>query len=114
MQGCEGHCLGLQENQIQIMNQLTRIEEELKRMSFDIDMNRVEIYEYFPVPNNEVLEAFLSNTDGTFPEKRSQFEFLLYNTASKHKGHQRQFGEAMKNLLFTRAYVSTHRWPNNR
>ena len=97
-----------------MMAQLGRIESEFKRLSFDHDMNKVEIYDYFPINDDNSLREFLSNADGSFNEKRRQFEFMLYNAATKQKSQQKQFGEALKNLLFTRSYVSSHRWPNSR
>ena len=100
--------------QEKILDQLGRIETELKRVAFEVDMNRTEIYEFFPLQNNKRLHEFLSVSHGNFKEKRHQFEYMLYNAATKHRSHQTQFGEALKNLLFTREYVCIHRWPNAR
>ena len=86
----------------------------MKRISFEADMNRVEIYDHFPLKDSQALSQFMSNDDGTFKEKRTQFEFMLYNAATKHRSHQRQFGESLKTILFSREYVSTHRWPSTR
>ena len=104
----------IETNQGKMMEQLNRMEKELQRLAFDIDMNRPDITDFFPIKDNGSIREFLSNEDGNFKERRKQFEFLLYDVSSKQKTHQKQFGEALKKLLFTRDYVSSHRWPNAR
>ena len=99
------------DNQKNIMEQLSRMEKNMERLAFNIDMDTVDISLYFPIKDNEMIHNFMSDVDGTFNEKRRQFEFLMYSTVTNQKSMKRAFGESLKSTLFTREYVATHRWP---
>ena len=101
-------------NQSKMMAQLERIEKQLNRLAFSIDMETVDIYSYFPAKDNDTLMQFMSNEDGKFDEKRKQFEYMLYTCITNQKTMKKPFGDALKNLIFSRNYVSTHRWPSAR
>ena len=101
-------------NQSKMMLQLDRMEKQLNRLAFNIDMETVDIYSYFPAKNNDMLMQSMSNEDGQFDEKRKQFEYMLYTCITTQKTQKQPFGDALKNLIFSRNYVSTHRWPSAR
>ena len=65
----------------------------------------------FPIDDDASMDKFLSENEGLEKRKRG-FENLLYNLTSDQNSDKRQFGESMKNLLFTRNYIHTHRWPH--
>ena len=93
------------------MSQLNRIEANLDRLAFNIDMNTIDISKYFPLKSNADLMEFLSDEEGTFEAKKKQFKYMLYTCVTNQKTQKRQFGEALKTTVFSRNYVTTHRWP---
>ena len=69
-QVCEQRNEEMLANQTKIMDQLTRMESQMERLAFNIDMTSIDISGYFPIRNNEMIYAFLSNEDGTLEEKK--------------------------------------------
>ena len=88
------------------------MQNQMTRLAFNIDMDTVDIYIYFPAKDNTMIHNFLSDEDGNFHAKRKQFEYMLYTCITSQKSQKRPFGEALKNTIFSRQYVSTHRWPS--
>ena len=111
-QVCEQRNEEMLANQTKIMDQLTRMESQMERLAFNIDMTSIDISGYFPIRNNEMIYAFLSNEDGTLEEKKKLFEYMMYTSVTTLKTMKRAFGESLKTTLFSREYIATHRWPS--
>lgn len=73
-------------------------------------MKVVKIDKYFPVKCNKLVEEFLSNSDGCFEERSNAFAALLSTVADPTGKDMRAFSKALKELLFDREYMTTHKW----
>lgn len=69
-----------------------------------------KIDKYFPASSNKQIHEFLSNDDGKF-EARTEALTAYLSTVSDPRGNNlRTFTDALKDLLFDREYVATHKW----
>ena len=95
-----------------IREHLSRIEDKLDKVLFSSFTEFEDVSPMFPIEDDASMEKFLSQNEGLEKRKRG-FENLLYNLTSDQLTDKRQFGEALKNLLFSRNYIHTHRWPHS-
>lgn len=93
-----------------ILAHVMKMREENRRFMFHIKMEMtLDMSEFFPLVNDEALVKFLDCSDPESWEKRKKgFYHLLYNVVHKTK---KRFGCALVNLLFTRDFISEHKWP---
>ena len=87
------------------------MEDKIDRVLFSSVSELEDVSNIFPIDNDASMDRFLSQNDG-FEKRKRGFENMLFNLTSDQPSDKRQFGEAMKNLLFTRNYIHTHRWPH--
>ena len=85
------------------------------RLSSNIDMRKpVDISKYFPVKQDADLQSFLDKSDGQFDCRRVQFENFLYCNVTKSMKLKRTFEATLLSTLFSRDFISSHRWPGPR
>ena len=97
------------------MDYLEEIRATMVRLASKSDMEKkINIDDYFPIQNDNDLERFLDKTDGLFPEKRKEFENLLYCQVTKNLKLKRPFEASLLGNIFSRDFISSHRWPGPR
>lgn len=72
-----------------------------------VKMQSVNIYEYFPVCEDEVMMRFLKK-DSQYEDRKAQLYTVLLPTVTETKN---KFGTAVLNALFNVNYIVSHRWP---
>ena len=103
------------ENQANILSRLDDLQATLLRVTTQLDMRRkVNIDKYFPVRDDAHLQQFLNKTDGDFQVRREEFENLLYLNVTKSLKLKRPFETHLLAAIFSRDYISSHRWPGPR
>ena len=70
-------------------------------------MRTVNIYDFFPIPNDEVLGKYLLR-DRDYEERKEQLSTILFNVITPKK---KNFGKAVIDAIFDPEYIRTHRWP---
>ena len=89
----------------------SRMEEMLSKITSHVVMETESIDHMFPIDNNGTIEAFMSNADGRFVKRKRELEKLIFSVWSPNIS-RRQFSDSLINVLFTRNYIATHRWPH--
>lgn len=69
-----------------------------------------KIDKFFPASSNESIHMFLSNEDGKFEARKAAFMAYLSSVTDPTGTNLRQFTDALKDILFDREYVATHKW----
>lgn len=69
-----------------------------------------KIDRFFPANDNKTILEFLSNDDGRFEERSNAFAGYLNGVADPNGTNYKKFSDLLKNLLFHREYMETHRW----
>lgn len=72
------------------------------------------IENYFPINDDEGVAKFLDKTDGLFQEKRDEFENMLFCHVTKAIKLKRSFEANFLAIVFSRDFISSHRWPGPR
>lgn len=101
---------------LEVKNRLSGLESKLEEMctqvhkaTFQTCMQGADISEFFPVENNNKLEAFMNRDHPEWPSRKSEFYNFLYTIASTGK---KGFARGMIKALFTREYIGTVKWPS--
>lgn len=81
-----------------------------KRMCFFLDMNAPDLTDVFPIKDQKSLMMFLSNFDGDFQRRKTAFEAMLYEVATKEDPTS-NFSTTLMNTLFSRSYLREYKWP---
>ena len=103
------------ENQERMIGLLEDIHKMLSRVSCQFDMRKkIQIDEYFPVKNLNQIKRFLDRSDGQFDLRREEFENSLYTTVTTTLKLKRPFESTLLASLFSRDFLSSHKWPGPR
>lgn len=87
----------------------------LLRLSCQLDVKKkVEIDSFFPIKNDSDMQRFLDKTDGMFHLRREEFENLVYCNVTESLKLKRPFESTLFASLFSREFISGHRWPGPR
>lgn len=100
------------EQQEKMMSMMKEMQQIMQRVSSQFDMRKkVDINEFFPIKSLPHLDQFLNKLDGQFHQRREEFENLLYCNVTKTIKLKRPFEAALLSSLFTREFLSSHKWP---
>lgn len=73
--------------------------------------NQIEkIDSFFPAPDNETIDKFMSNADGKFEERSNAFTSYIGGICDPTETNIRTFSDSLINLLFPRDYIKDHKW----
>lgn len=99
-------------NQLKMMMILEDLQKKMSIIASNIDMTtKPNVNEYFPVKNDANLTRFLDKSDGRFPLRREMFENFLYGNVTMNMRLKRPFEATLLSTLFSREYISSHKWP---
>lgn len=102
-------------NQEKIISILEGLQQTMQRIAYNMDMTKkVNIAEFIPVRSLSSLTKFLDKSDGQFHLRREEFENNLYCTVTNTIKLKRPFENSLLAFLFTRDFLSSHRWPGPR
>ena len=87
------------------------METMIQKLNFHVVMETESIDHLFPIDSNSTIDAFMNNNDGRFAQRKRQLEKLIYSVWSPNIS-KRNFSDNLINVLFTRSYIATHRWPH--
>ena len=103
------------ENQEKLINIMEGVQNTLLRLTCNLDMRRdVNIGVYFPIKSLATLKKFLDKSDGQFELRRDEFEDQLYNTVTNNIKLKRPFESNLLATVFSREFMSSHKWPGPR
>lgn len=91
-----------------VIEMLKDIKEEMRQYNFHIKMETADVGKYFPLDCDEDLQEFMDRGHPEWPSRMKGFYHLLFTTVTQKK---RRFGGALLHALFTRNFISCHRWP---
>lgn len=101
--------LGLNDEHLKtIMSMLNEIKKDIQQFSFHMRMDSIDVSDFFPLKNDDDLKRFMDKNHEEWPLRRRGFYHLLFTTVTKN---QKRFGTAMLHTLFSRQFISNHRWP---
>ena len=106
-----GRLVQIEKNQEFLMEAVSRMEKTLDRISFHVAMETESIDNIFPINATEAIDQFMSNSDGRFAKRKRELEKLIFSVWSPNIT-KRQFSDNLINVLFTRSYIASHRWPH--
>lgn len=70
-------------------------------------MKNIDIFEFFPIPDDETLEKYLRQ-DKDYDERKQQLFHVILKALTQKK---KNLGMSVVNTLFQPSYLRTHRWP---
>lgn len=103
------------DNQTKMIGLLEDVQISLNRLTSNLVMKKkIDITKYFPINNDADVAKFLDKSDGLFPEKRDEFEHLLFCHVTKNSKLKRFFEANFLCVVFSRDFITSHRWPGPR
>ena len=103
------------DNQAVILEILQDLQKTVLRLASNADMeSKINIDNYLPIKTDADLDRFLDKKDGLFAEKRKEFENFLYCQVTRNLKLKRPFEATLLGTLFSRDFISSHRWPGPR
>lgn len=94
---------------------LEDVRDSLTCLTSNLVMNKkVDINQYFPINDDAGVAKFLDKSDGLFPQKREEFENMLFCHVTKNIKLKRSFEANFLAIVFSRDFISSHRWPGPR
>lgn len=103
------------DKQDKILALLEDVQATLLRVTSRLDMKtEVKMDDYFPIKTDLDMQRFLDKGDGQFHLRREGFENMLYCNLTKSIKIKRPFEATLLSTLFSRDYISGHRWPGPR
>lgn len=103
------------DNQERMLSILEGIQETLQRVACQMDMRKkVDLDEFFPFKELSDVKKFLNKSDGQFHLRREEFENFLYCTVTNTLKLKRPFESTLLASLFSRDFMSSHKWPGPR
>lgn len=103
------------ENQKKMLDMIEGLQTSLTNLTSHLAMNKkVEIDKYFPIHDDAGVARFLDKSDGLFQEKRKEFENMLFCHVTKSIKLKRSFEANILAIVFSRDFISSHRWPGSR
>ena len=91
-----------------VIETLHEIKSDMKKYIFHVNMQSVDISDFFPLKSGEDLEKFMDKSDEQWMDRRNGFYHLLHTTIADTK---RKFSSSLLHVLFTRDFIKNHRWP---
>lgn len=70
-------------------------------------MKSINIYNFFPIENSDMMDQYLASDDDFEERKRQFFSIILLAVPDSNKG----FGNAIIKATFGLDYVINYRWP---
>lgn len=103
------------DNQTKILERLENIESTLLNLSSQLVMKKnYHVEKLLPFKQDSDMDSFLNKTDGQFQMRRDEFEDLLFCNVTKDLKLKRSFEASLLAFIFSREYISSHRWPGPR
>lgn len=103
------------DNQAKMMSIIEDLKSDMAVVTSKLVMKRkIDIENYFPIQNDAGVARFLDKSDGLFNEKREGFEDLLFGHVTKNLKLKRPFEANILSIVFSRDFISSHRWPGPR
>lgn len=103
------------ENQNKIIAILEDIRDSVLTLTSNVIMKKeIDIKDYFPIDNDAGVAKFLDKNDGLFPKKRQEFENMLFSHVTRNLKLKRSFEANLLAVIFSREFISSHRWPGPR
>ena len=87
------------------------MEAMINKIGFHVIMETESIDHLFPINSLATIDVFMSNNDGRFGKRKRELEKLIFSVWSPNI-LKRQFSDNLINVLFTRLFIATHRWPH--
>lgn len=91
-----------------ILSTLQDVKTDLKQFCFHTKMDTNDISDFFPLKNEHSLNSFMNKNHPDWNARRHGFYHLLFTALTKKK---RKFAKALLHTIFSRQFISTHRWP---
>lgn len=100
------------EKQDRILSLLEDVQTTLLRVTCVLDMRKkINLDHFFPVKSLQDLLTFMNKSDGQFDYRREEFENMLYCNVTKNLKLKRPFESYLLATLFSRDFISSHKWP---
>lgn len=91
-----------------LLKHVVDIKKDFRQHKYHMEMQNVDLSEYFPLESDHQLQRFLDKTDGEWEERKKGFYQLLYNAVTTKK---KRFACALLHILFKRDFIKAHKWP---
>ena len=106
---CHLDKLGCNDNQLKtIISMLKEIKEDMSKYNYHMKMDSTDISDFFPLKSEGDIKKFMDKSHDEWPLRRRGFYHLLFTTVTKNK---KKFATALLHTVFTRDFISNHRWP---
>ena len=103
------------ENQAKMLNIIEDLQQTVMRLSSKMDMTeKIDINAFFPIKTDSDLLRFMDKADGNFQYKREAFENMLYCHVTNTIKFRRPFESSLLARIFTREFITSHKWPGQR
>ena len=97
-----------EKNMKDVLDMLKEIKDDMRQYNFHMKMDTADVGKYFPLDCDKDLQEFMDRSNNGWQSRMKGFHHLLFTTITKNK---RRFGAALLHALFTRNFISSHRWP---
>lgn len=102
-------------NQENFLELLESLQKTVVRLSCQVDMRKkINIDDYLPIKTDYDVERFLNKSDGLFHCRREEFENMLYLNVTNNIKLKRPFETYLLHAIFSREFISSHKWPGPR
>lgn len=91
-----------------MMSMLQEIKEGMLKNNYHMKMDTNDVSDFFPIKDEQSLKLFMDRTHSEWDARKHGFYHLLYTTITKKK---KKFARALLHTVFSRPYISSHRWP---
>lgn len=100
------------DNQEKIISILENVQQSLQRMECQFVMRKkVDLKEFIPINSLSDVKRFLNKSDGEFHLRREEFENFLYCVVTNTLRLKRPFETSLLAAIFSRDFMSSHKWP---
>ena len=100
------------DNQEKIIQILEGIQHSIQRVECQLAMRtKVDLTKYIPIYSLSNVKNFLNKNDGEFHLRREEFENFLFCTVTTTIKLKRPFESNLLGAIFTREFMSSHKWP---
>ena len=91
-----------------ILSMLLEVKEDMQQYTYHMKMDTSDVSEFFPLKDECSIKQFMDRNHTDWDTRKHGFYHLLYTTITKKKT---QFARALLHTVFTRSFISAHRWP---
>ena len=103
------------ENQTKMIAILEDLQSKVQKLAYQFDMKKnVNILDFFPIKTDADMARFLDNSDGNFKHKKEEFEQMFYCHVTNTIKFKRPFETNLLAVVFSRDYITSHKWPGPR